>query len=128
MRFCAPSFSFFEGDVYSFLSSEEVKANKEKIKDKIVVIHPGIDIALNASSWANALSSSFYLIICLKDGEKALKELLSFLDRIVFSPLGRTLTGYSLVYNSSEALTIIEGIQKESEREVITIDNTKSEA
>lgn len=128
MRFCAPSFSFFEGEVYSFLSSEEAKENKEKIRDKIVVIHPGLDIVLNPSTWANVLSSSFYLVICLKEGEKGLKDFLSSLDRIVFSPLGRTLTGYFLSYNSLDALTVIKSIQKESERKVITIDNTKSEA
>lgn len=128
MRFCAPSFSFFNGEVFSFSSFGEARENKEKIRDKIAVIHPGLDMALNPSSWANALSSSFYLVICLKNGEEGLKEFLSSLDRIVFSPLGRTLTGYSLCYDALEASRVIESIQKESEREVITIDNTKSEA
>lgn len=128
MRFCAPSFSFFEGEVFSFLSGEEVKENKEKIKDKIVVFHPGVDVVLNPSTWANALSVSFYLVVCSQKEDESLKDFFSSLDRIVFSPLGRTLAGYSLTNSANDAFCIIESIQKESEREVITIDNTKSEA
>ena len=126
MRFSAPSFSFRDGDYFSFWTLKEAKENKNKIVNKIVVFHPGINAIVSSRYWANYFSSSYYLIIGDKE-ERSIKSFLKEIEKIIYSPLSRSLTGVSITNSKDECISLVESIRSETNRGVVTINNTEVE-
>lgn len=127
MRFSAPSFSFRDGDYFSFWTLKEAKENKNKIVNKIVVFHPGINAIVSSRYWANYFSSSYYLIICGDKEERSIKSFLKEIEKVIYSPLSRSLTGVSITNSKDECISLVESIRSETNRGVVTINNTEVE-
>ncbi len=127
MRYCAPSFSFKEGEVLSLWTLKEAKENVDKFKGKIVILHPGINAALNPRAWMRVLSSAFYIIICHPISDKEMALLKREADRIIYALTPSPLSGVNVASTLGEAETYLKSIISEVKKDVVTINNTEGE-
>lgn len=75
-----------------------------------VVFIPG-PLALSAPrAWANAFAGADYLVVLGPDS-KEMDRFMSFLDRIVFSPVSRKLASALLVHTPEEAQGLLDAVQ-----------------
>lgn len=127
MRYCAPSFSFKEGEVLSLWSIKDAKESVAHFRGKIVVLHPGINIVLNPRAWMRVLSSAQYIIICHSGDEKEIGALKKEAERIIYALTPSTLSGVSVAHSADEARALLSSIMDEMKKGVVTINNTEGE-
>ena len=127
MRFCAPSFSFSYGDVLDIWSIQELKKETGKIRGKIVVLHPGLNLLLSPRHWMKELSAACYLVICGECEDEYIKNLKKEADRVVYGLVAKSLTGVCVCSSSEEALTIVKTVVEETGRDAVTINSTEGE-
>ena len=127
MHCSAPSFSLRLGKILSIWSKDEAKAEKASFSDRIIALYPGINILNDPSGWAKLLFDAYYVVILYKWDDKAVIDLKTAFERVIYSPITKHLSGVALVKTEEEAIALIRTIKSESEREVVTLNNTEEE-
>ncbi len=102
----APSFSLTIGEVFSVSASKELK---EKLsKDSFAVLFYPSESGSDMNSWARALSFASFAVI--PDNSYSSREFYKVLDRIVFSPVPKKITGSFLAKNEEEAGRVLSSL------------------
>ncbi len=109
-QFSAPSFSLKVGDVFNI---ENEKGLKELLnKDSYVVLfYPDID-ERDVNSYARALAHAKYVII--PDSNKTAKTLYKAVEKVVFSPIVKIITGVYLAQSEDNALKVLSSFEDTS--------------
>ena len=127
MHCSAPSFSLRLGKILSIWSKDDLKREKPSLSDKIVALYPGINIFNDPSEWAKLLCDSYFVIILYSYDDKEVLALKKAFERVIYSPITKHLSGVALAKNEEEAISIIRAVKEESERDVVTLNNTEEE-
>ena len=127
MHCSAPSFSLRLGKILSIWSKDDLKREKPSLSDKIVALYPGINILNDPSGWAKLLCDSYFVIILYSYDDKEVLALKKAFERVIYSPITKHLSGVALAKNEEEAISIIRAVKEESERDVVTLNNTEEE-
>lgn len=127
MRLCAPSFSFKCGTLESIWTLRELKSDISLIDDRIVIIHPGVNMVMNIREWMKVLSHSYYLVVCYPFSDSTSSLIRKEADKSVYSLVPKKLTGCTIAQGADEAENIVSSIIKETGKRVITINNTEGE-
>lgn len=128
VRFRAPSFSLAKGEVLSLWTLSELKKAGDKIKGKIVILHPGLNLMLSPRQWMKELGCAYYLIICGDGDDRYVSSLRKEAERLVYGLVPKSLTGVALASSPGEAESIIDTIIDATGRESVTIDSTEGES
>ncbi len=128
VRFRAPSFSLSKGEMLSIWTLSSLKASVTKIKGKVVVLHPGLNLMLSPRLWMKELGSAYYLIICGDGDDEHIRNLKKEADRIVYGLVPKNLTGVAIASTAEDAESIISTIIDALGRESVTIDSTEGES
>ncbi len=128
VRFRAPSFSLSKGEVLSLWTLSELKKAEDKIKGRVVILHPGLNLMLSPRLWMKELGCAYYLIICTGGGDEYVRRLRKEADRIVYGLVPKSLTGVAFVSTREEAESMINTIIDATGRESVTIDSTEGES
>ncbi len=102
-QFSAPSFSLKAGDVFYIESEKELKELLKK-DSYVVLFYADID-EREANSFARALSHAKYAII--PDSNKTAKTLYKAVEKVVFSPIVKDITGVYLAKSEDDALKLL---------------------
>lgn len=102
----APSFSLNAGDVFNIQNEKELKELLKK--DSYVVLFYAYIDEREANSYARSLSHAKYVII--PDNNKTAKTLYKAIEKVVFSPLIKEITGVYLAKSEDEALKVLSSI------------------
>ena len=78
-------------------------------------------------SWAKLLSDAYFVVILFPLDYKPVSQLKKALERVIYSPLLKHLEGVAIVKSEEEAFSLIKTIKEETQREVVTINNTEEE-
>ena len=127
MHCSAPSFSLRLGKTLSVWSKDELKSEKASISGKIIALYPGINMLSDPQSWAKLLSDAYFVVILFPFDYKPVSQLKKALERVISSPLFKHLEGVAIVKSEEEAVSLIKTIKEETQREVVTINNTEEE-
>lgn len=127
MHCSAPSFSLRLGKILSIWSKDEFKSEKASLSGKIVALYPGINILNDPSGWAKLLCDAYFVIILYSYDDKAVLDLKKAFEKVIYSPITKHLSGVAIAKTKEEAISLIRTIKTESEREVVTINNTEEE-
>lgn len=127
MHCSAPSFSLRLGKTLSVWSKDELKSGKASISGKIIALYPGINMLSDPQSWAKLLSDAYFVVILFPFDYKPVSQLKKALERVIYSPLLKHLEGVAIVKSEEEAVSLIKTIKEETQREVVTINNTEEE-
>ena len=127
MHCSAPSFSLRLGKTLSVWSKDELKSEKASISGKIIALYPGINMLSDPQSWAKLLSDAYFVVILFPFDYKPVSQLKKALERVIYSPLFKHLEGVAIVKSEEEAVSLIKTIKEETQREVVTINNTEEE-
>ena len=127
MRFSAPSFLFYKGDVISPWTLKDLKESSESIRGRIVILHPGINCLLRTREWMKVLSSGWYLIICGEPDDEYIKVLEKEAGRVVCGLVPKTLSGVSVCRTEAEAEEVYQSLLGASPKGVVTVNNTEGE-
>lgn len=128
VRFRAPSFSLSKGDTLELWTLSELKEAEEKIKGRIVVLHPGLNVMLNPGKWMKELGCAYYLVICGRDEDEYIQRLRKEADKIVYGLVPKSLTGVTVSSSFDDAVNIIDTITAATGRETVTIDSTEGDS
>lgn len=88
----ASSFSFAIGDTFQ-CNVEEVRLLLKDRQGYIVLLIPSESLLENPRGWIKALCNSSYIVVYGNEKEKKLKRFLSLLDRQIFSPIPKLVSG-----------------------------------
>lgn len=127
MRFSAPSFLFYRGDVVSPWTLKELRESVGSIRGRIVILHPGINCLLRPREWMRLLSSGWYLIICANPDDEYVKVLEKEAERVVCGLVPKTLSGISVCRSAEEAERVYESLIGAAEKGAVTVNNTEGE-
>ena len=128
VRFRAPSFSFSKGEVLSIWTLSELRKAGDKIKGKIVILHPGLNLMLSERQWMKEFGCAYYLIICADGDDEYVRGLKKEAERLVYGLVPKSLTGVALASSAEDAESIIDTIIDATGRESVTIDSTEGES
>ena len=67
------------------------------------------------------------MIILYSYDDKEVLALKKAFERVIYSPITKHLSGVALAKNEEEAISIIRAVKEESERDVVTLNNTEEE-
>ena len=127
MHCSAPSFSLRLGKTLSVWSKDELKSGKASISGNIIALYPGINMLSDPQSWAKLLSDAYFVVILFPFDYKPVSQLTKALERAIYSPLLEHLEGVAIAKSEEEAVSLIKTIKEETQREVVTINNTEEE-
>ena len=127
MHCSAPSFSLRLGKVLSIWSKDEFKEEKESFSGKIVALYPGVNIFNDPTSWAKMLCDAYFVVILYSYDDKAVLDLKKAFERVIYSPLTKHLSGVAIAKTEEEGVNLLRSIKVESEREIVTLNNTEVE-
>ena len=127
MHCSAPSFSLRLGKVISIWSKDEFRIEKESFSGKIVALYPGVNILNDPAPWAKLLSDSYFVVILYSHQDKEVSDLKKAFERVIYSPLTKHLSGVAIAYTEEEGVNLLRSIKVESEREIVTLNNTEVE-
>lgn len=107
-QFDAPSFSLKTGEL--FLPENE-KELKEKLASGsyIVLFYPNVE-GDSVNSWARSLSKAKYVII--PDSNKYAKMLYNAIERVVFSPVLKNISGVYLAKSEESAKSVLSSFSE----------------
>ena len=127
MHCSAPSFSLRLGRILSIWTRDEAKKEKASFSDKILAIYPGINMLNAPREWARIFSDAYFVVILYSYDDCALGSLKKAFEREIYSPLTKRLSGVAWAKTEAEAVSLIKSIKEESEREVVTLNNTEED-
>ena len=127
MHCSAPSFSLRLGKTLSVWSKDELKSGKASISRKIIALYPGINMLSDPQSWAKLLSDAYFVVILFPFDYKPVSQLKKALERVIYSPLLKHLAGVAIARTEEEGVNLLRSIKVESEREIVTLNNTEVE-
>lgn len=126
MRFGAPSFSFIRGEVLEAWNLEESKRVFSQHKERVVIVHPGLNMLLHPRDWAKEMARESFVLICGDKTDKDLLRLRKELENEIYSPMRKTLSGVAIASTFEEAEAIFDSLTFEK-RDTITINSTEGE-
>lgn len=127
MHCSAPSFSLRLGKILSLWSRDDAKREKESFSNKICIIYPGINMLNAPKEWAKLFIDAYFVIILYSYEDEWVNNLKKAFEKEIYSPLTKHLSGVVIGKTEEEAINLIRSIKKESEREVVTINNTEED-
>lgn len=105
----ASSFSFAIGDTFQ-CNVEEARLLLKTRQGYIVLLIPSEDLLENPRSWIKALSNSSYIVVYGDEKEKKLKRFLSLLDRQIFSPIPKLVSGAICLDNPERIKEVVSAL------------------
>ncbi len=126
MRLSAPSFLFREGEVFSVWTLNEAKGISSSLRDRIVIVHPGVNMLSNPRAWIRVFSCSYYLIICAPPCG-SVKTLVREAERVIYGISAKTLSGVAAAGTAEEAGKILSALMKETGKTAVTVNNTEED-
>ena len=122
MQYSAPSFSFYIGKRFEVKKADEAEAViRNEGGAPVVLLIPGIDFIESSSQWVKALLPSSYVVVLAKENDKYLSSFMDKLEKQIFSPIPKLLSGAILLDNESEAAELLLGISSREKKKCLTL-------
>ena len=73
------------------------------------------------------LCDAYFVVILYSYDDKAVLDLKKAFERVIYSPLTKHLSGVAIARTEEEGVNLLRSIKVESEREIVTLNNTEVE-
>ncbi len=119
--YSSPSFSYQIGPSYIVSSPQELRDIIEKNNRPVVLLFPSVQLFEYPHEYEKALSMCSFLIVAAEDDRKEIKDFVKRMERKVFSPVQKTISGVLISKSQREALSISSSMNAEAEGRIITV-------